>query len=417
MPRGGSASNTGTGPLQPLVGWAKRLDKDGEYPETRGGFRRAYKLRMTTCPGVVASGDAEIGVSLVLENRPVKEHQEVEGWPELESLIERIETEWVTPNGDEIEYPIHTYKWLYELSAGFYNELKWPQPSALASRRDISEDEAYDILSRAEDYHIAHQEYAKRLRKFLQEESAPNLDTPMLAGANMARHGSRDVPTELYRLWKKAKDKDFEDRPERDSTAVRVCPYKINDAVSWAMALPKGEGAIIWYYHQEVGKWLMEELRAQGVDCLHCPAGDAANERIIDPTNGNKVVVASLKAHGTGKNLQHFQYQYVTQWPRPAQDAEQFLGRTHRNGQKADELVVVTNNTLAFDDMNMSACINDSLYIHQTTGSRQKLILATYNPLPKIFPSEVLLERGMQTTVLDRKQVQLLTDKFGGMQE
>ena len=101
------------------------------------------------------------------------------------------------------------------------------------------------------------------------------------------------------------------------------------------------------------------------------------------------------------------------QWPRPAVDAEQILGRTHRNGQMADELIVHTNITSLFDQLNFAACLNDSLYIHQTTGNRQKLIYCNYDPLPKIFPASVLRERGLDPTLLSRKQQAELNERFG----
>jgi hypothetical protein len=402
-----------TGPLRPLVNWARAADPAGRYPETRTGFRRAYKLRLMTCPGVVASGDAEIGVSLVLKNTPVPRPDEVEGWGELQGLIDTVEEAWLTPNGDEIEYGIHKFKWLYELSAGFYNLLTWPEPEILAARREIHLPEAQDLLDRAKDHHEASQCYAKRLRQYLQYESERGLDTPLLVGANMAAHKDRDLPNDLYQLWREMHACDFEGRPERDRSAVRVCPYKIHAAVGWSQSIPKGKGGIIWVYHQEVGRWAYEAAAEAGLDALHCPSGRASDEAIIDSRNKGKVVIASMSAHGTGKNLQHFQHQYFLQWPRPAGDAEQVLGRTHRTGQEADELVVVSNHTTTFDDMNLAACINDALYIHQTTGSRQKLILATYNPLPKMFPPEALLERGIKAAVLDREQTRLLHERFG----
>lgn len=158
---------------------------------------------------------------------------------------------------------------------------------------------------------------------------------------------------------------------------------------------------------------MTEALVAADIDVLHCPAGKAFNSLICDPANAHRLVVASMTAHGTGKNLQHFQHQYFVQWPRSANIAEQTLGRTHRNGQKADELVVVTNSTLFFDHLNKAACINDALYIHQTTGTRQKLIYGTYDPIPKIFPPEVLRERGLQNRILDTSQRTMMHDKFG----
>ncbi len=147
---------------------------------------------------------------------------------------------------------------------------------------------------------------------------------------------------------------------------------------------------------------------------MHCPAGESANKNILDHGNKSKVVIASLDAHGTGKNLQHFQHMCVVQWPRSARTAEQLLGRLHRRGQEADELPVTTCNSLLFDHMNMAACLNDALYIHQSTGDKQKLIYANYDPLPKIFPPAVLYQRGLEVEKLTAEQEAMLTEKFGG---
>ena len=104
---------------------------------------------------------------------------------------------------------------------------------------------------------------------------------------------------------------------------------------------------------------------------------------------------------------------YVVQWPRQADKAEQLLGRTHRNGQTADELRVVRGDYTEFDFINFAACLNDALYIHQTTGTRQKMIYCNYDPLPKIFPSSVLRERGAEVRRLTIEQRKMMADKFG----
>lgn len=405
------------GPLLPLVAWAQHNFPDQVIEESLPGFREAYRLRLNSSPGVVSSGAADIGTSLILSNRVVTNFKDVEGWTRLDQLMTAVNEEWITPNGDEIEHAIHSWKWLNELTAGFYNELVWPEPDILSARRNIALETAVLLLDKAKIHHAAGQEYAKALRKFLESRSKPGLDTPLLVGSHMAQHGDRDVDSELFLLWQTMKSLEFEGMPERDSNAVRICPYKIHHAVEWACRLPKiggvRHGGIIWYHHRDIGLWLKETLIAAGIPVLHCPAGKQYNSLICDITNAHQLVLASITAHGTGKNLQHFSHQYFMQWPRAANIAEQTLGRTHRNGQKADELIVVTNATLIFDDMNKAACINDSLYVHQTTGNRQKLIYATYDPLPKIFPPEVLRERGLQNKILNSSQRAMMYDKFG----
>jgi hypothetical protein len=390
-------------PLIPLLHWARSNFPKEDFPEITSGFRRAYKKRLISAPGVVATGDAEIGVSLVLTNNVV-DMTKSEGHKELTEHIKNVDELYLTPNGDEIEHAIHAFKWKHELSAGFYNELTWP----------VANNKAEEAMIRgAKEHHAAGQAYAKELRRFLQEDSRPGYDTPMLAGLNMSQHKAKYVGSKLYDLWKYMKSLEFDGMPQRIKNQIRVCPYKRDAAVAWASCLDRGEGALLWVWHKEMGRWLYEGLQEAGLDAKYAGAGST----LFDPANiektKSKIVVTSLGAHSIGKNLQPFQNQIYVQWPRPPETAEQSLGRTHRNGQQADELIVHTLNSILFDHEVFAACLNDTLYIQQTTGSRQKLIKASYDPMPKIFPPEVLRERGMEPENLDREMRKAMEDRFG----
>jgi superfamily II DNA helicase RecQ len=231
----------------------------------------------------------------------------------------------------------------------------------------------------------------------------------------MKAHGAKVVGQDVYDLWRDWHALDFEGCPDRDSTSIRVCDYKIQAAVKWAKEVAsRGEGGIIWVMHQEIGVWCYEELVKAGIPATHCPAGDQYNKLLTaeDQPLAKTINVCSTTAHGTGKNLQYFQNTYHLQWPRSDILAEQCLGRTHRQGQKADELVVTLNTTNEFDQLNFAACLIDSLYIHQTTGNVQKLIYCTYNPRPKIFPPSVVHQRGLENRILTRDQEEMLKERF-----
>jgi len=410
-------SPLGTAPIIPIVDWARKNypHEKGGFPEDVHGFRRAFQKRLTSAPGVVASGENEVGTSLIMQNRPVTGHKDTPEYKRLEVFCDKVETEWTTPNGDEIEFAIHKWKWLNELTCGFYNELTWPTVPVYAQRKGISEFEAGKVLEKAQIHHKVGQEYAKILRRFLETTHRIGIDTPFLCGQDMVRNGAKNVGGEMYDSWKEWKDLDFEGRPERDSRGVRVCDYKIREAVAWAREIAEeGHGGIIWYYHQEVGKWLAEALLAAGIkDAIHCPAGEHSNRTIIDPQYRGRIMVASIDAHGQGKNLQHFSDMFVLQWPRSAKLAEQLLGRLHRRGQLADELYIRTLATMIFDEENFAACLNDSLYIHQSTGNKQKLIYAAYDPKPRIFPASVLAQRGLEVVHLTPEQQRMFNEKFG----
>lgn len=412
-------SQAQTGPLLPIMRWAKRVDPDRKFKFNVSGFRDAYRLRLTTAPGVEATGDNEIGVSFGIENRPVENPDTYTGWEQLEGLIDQVQEEYITPNGDEIDHAIHTFKWLYELSAGFYNELVWPTPEALCKKRNIAEDAAKDLLDRAMDHHAAQQIYYSLLRKFLQR-SPIGMDTPMEVARMINQEPKRIRDPQLIEAYWSMKNLEFEDMPKRDSRAVRVCSFKIDNAVKFAKAHlgeKPHEGCILWVHHQEVGRWLCDALRKEGIEPIYAPAG--RNDQLTavgDPKSGglgDRVVVASVEAHKEGKNLQAFQHQLFVQWPRPAKSAEQVLGRLHRNGQEADYVAATTCATTMFDHIMFAACLNDAIYAHQSTGQRQKMVYGTYDPLPRIFSPEFLREQGTAPKILSPEQRDMLQERFG----
>lgn len=412
-------TGSNAGPLTQVHNWAKLHFPEKEIPNDVSGFRAAYRLRLTTSPGVVATAGQGIGTSLIIANRPIKVNAESEQWKNLTDLMDQVVDKGIAPNGDQIEHAIHSFRWLYELTAGFYNELVWPTAEEYAKRKKISQDDAAEQLEKAQQHHDLNQIYAKILRKWFQQHSKPGIDTPMLVGANMARREHRDVGHELYAAWKDMKALEWEGMPTRDSNAVRICDYKVQAAAKWAINLTKkfpGEGAIIWAYNQEMVDWTFEALVKAGVDPIKCPAGSKFNEIMINTKNKDRFLVASITAHGEGKELQHFQHQFYVQWPRSARRAEQVLARLHRTGQEADELVAYLCNTTMFDDMVYAACLNDALYIQQTKGNLQRVIYAGYDPLPIIFPPEVLRERGFENQLLSSEHQKVMQELFGTTQ-
>lgn len=405
-----------TGPLKPLVRWAAKNTPGEAFRDNISDFRRAFRMRLTTAPGVVSTGDAEIGTSLVIETLDVKRPG-----PELLTHMLRVKDDGVTPNGDTIDHAMHAFKWLNELSAGFYNELIWPTLERLQKRYSMTEAAAKAALEDGKEFHARQQHYYKELRKFMKD--APlGLDTPMEIARQINQHPEH-LPHDLVTAYENmvAVREDAEEKHgvliEREGHAHRVDDYKIKAAITWAKNLETG--GILWFHHNEVGKWLRDAAHEAGLDYLYAPAGSDSNAAIVavgDPNAGGKgdiLAIASMGAHGTGKNLQAFQHQLFTQWPRDAKLAEQVVGRTHRNGQQADELIVQRYDANSFDTINFAATLNDSVYIHQSTGQRQKLVYATHNPLPKVFSPEFLREQGADPARLNAEQRGMMEDLFG----
>jgi hypothetical protein len=195
---------------------------------------------------------------------------------------------------------------------------------------------------------------------------------------------------------------EFEEIVERDSKAHRVCEYKIQAAVLQAKKLKKS--CIFWVYHQEIGIWLYQAMKDAGLNVLYAPSGKAGEKIILDKSNGDAFVIASIMAYGTGQNLQRFRSAYFVQTSRSARVMEQALGRLHRQGYLHDQCVQYTNLTTEFDEMCFASTMSDSLYIHQSLG-HQKLVYADYNPLPAKFSAAVLKERGYISNIEEWNEI------------
>lgn len=387
----GGAEGADTGPLIPLIEWARANDKEHDYDRSQRGFRRAYAYRLRTTPGVVMSGDASCNASLLIHTRDPGEPS-----APLKALMDGVVNDWLTPQGEPIEFGLHKFKWLNELTCGFWHELFWPEPGRYARTHRITVDEAVDRIARAKTHHEAAKLYHSELSKWLRDTHIKGVDTPMLVANHVRNHfgkPSLQVSPLVAALYMGMHELDFPERPERERRPVLVDDYKLRLAVEWAKE--KGHG-IVWYHHQAVGSWLVEAMRKAGLDPLHCPAGDLANKSIAE--SAGRLVVASSTAHHTGKNLQFHTQQLIVQWPRPAKVVEQLIGRTHRLGQEADSLTIDAALGGDFDFSVLAACLTDALYTHQSGGGEQKLVVAAWDPLPPTVPTSVMIERGIDPT-------------------
>lgn len=364
--------------------------------------RSALQHRIRTAPGVIASSASGVDSSLIIRwQEPSKDNaSEYEttgagGFNKMIELMQRVVINQETPNGDPIEYGMHGFKWLWELSNGFYNALAWPtvdewiRSYKTTWHRDITEEEAQVMLERGRHHLEEQRAYYKALRDFLDRGHYPGVDTPLLVASEIKRQADGHPPkcvlprtlVELYNQQRASGPHTFPDIPQRLGYPVRVCDYKIRAAVDWAETLHgEKEGGLIWYHHPEVGLWAHELLAEAGVPHTWARAGD--NEAPFQ----DGIVLASY-SHGTGKNLQHQHNNLLLELRREASVLEQTIGRTHRSGQKADEVSVDVFVSNLFDRAMFCGAINDAAYIASTFGQLQRLCYATYDPVvPPVDP-------------------------------
>lgn len=133
--------------------------------------------------------------------------------------------------------------------------------------------------------------------------------------------------------------------------------------------------AIVWVEQRAVGHALSSRFglpyfQAMGLD----DQGRAIEE--IDPER-EPIIVASIASCGTGRNLQRWAHNVMTCSPPNGALWEQLLGRTHRDGQEADEVTMLAIHGTAQSIADVEQARRDAEYVERTTGQPQKLAMAT----------------------------------------
>lgn len=320
------------GPVRAAPGELVRLCEPGEDP--RHGFRR----RLVETPGVIASGESELGVGLEIHERPTKCP------PAVEKALRAFRESWEM-DGAEILDALTFSRYARQLAAGLYLRWTWPRGESEALRTEWIE---------------TRREYHRWVRAFLADRAAPNLDSP--GRLEVALREGRLSCAE-WEPWEKIRD---QAKPETE--AVWIDKWLVDECVKWAHEEP----GIVWYTHEAFGREVAERggLPFYG-------GGDEASAEIIHE-KGDRSIVASIHAHQEGKNLQFAFGRMLYSTPSSsAKTWEQSLGRCHRELQPRDTVYAyVFQHTLEMRQAFANAR-REAEFAHETTGADQKLLLAT----------------------------------------
>jgi hypothetical protein len=331
-------------PLQwpDLQEWCAALDEDSLvqgrfapgalevflYPDEFGltALRRGVQRRITSTPGVVATEESPIDASLLIDD----------WWPSYqppESVAEatkRLHDDWETPDDVLLTSAADVWRHARELALGFY--YKWdPRPPDwwLEPRREWSAFVRATLL---------------RSRTLDSEQQV----------AELHREAS------IYLKWAEV----------REHFKPNVVPVWLDTAVMSCVAGWVEQPGIVWVEHQAVADKLVEF----GVPYYGRMGLNRFGQPIEDAEGG---IAASIEANKEGRNLQKYNRNLILSPPTTGQAWEQLLGRTHRDGQTADEVLVevffgCTENIKAFFQ-----AMNDARYQRDITGTPQKLLEAT----------------------------------------
>lgn len=369
-----------------LLSWAEKSvppAEDKPYTRDQVGVRRSMQARIVNTPGVVRSKGALAPSELIVKIHDGQFRPDAVTDSHMESIDVGI-----APNGDEIDFALHSYKWRVEVTSGFYNDLYWDEekwePSA---------------LERAKEHHELRQEYYKLQRGWLQYNRRPGMDSPWLLQGHFTRFKSGEeklqCDLEVYQAWNDMKNAEFEGMPERSKRPVWFSDHRLLNVTAMAMeSIQRSQSVLLWCKHNSFRERLVEFLSHNGLPVVDCPSGSAhLLPKFPDTPKKPTVYVLMQRGYAEGLNLQHGWIQGFAEWARGASLAEQCIARQHRNKQPSDVCEVHTFHESEFDRQLMAATITNSAYAVQTFGTRQRLMVASYEPPPKMYPRAFLAER------------------------
>jgi len=319
-----------------LQEWAEALDVSDfrrppgallQFCKEGQDVREGYHDRLHSCMGVV-SGE-EVQLSAVLEIVEINRSK----CKIIEDMQQKIWDTWETPDGECLMYMLQVYNIIRQVRLGGYYRLKW--------EKDVSETNKKAWLDSK--------------RRFQRDVQIMIRDNPTkdcaLAVLRACEEDQSYLPS--YKPWCHVRDR----VPKPDKEWVFLDKNWILDEVKKHLDVP----TIVWTDVVAVGEHLAKSLGLS----YH---GDGDNT--ILKTDGTKSIVASIQAHGTGRNLQHFSNALVVGGTPTGLLWEQLLGRLHRPGQCAK---VVTYKVLFPEEV--QAAMKDAEYLQKITGP-QKLLLA-----------------------------------------
>ncbi len=305
--------------------------------------RIAFQKRLVETQGVIATEAGAIGCSLMLTAIKPNVPQSVK------SFLTQVEKTWAIPGGDTFDSALTLARVCRQVSCGFYYEWDW------------SGEPWYGVKDQG--WLGARARWNKAVRHVLTHCAKPGLDSPLfVARAAALGHPLAGDANAAWGDWSCHKNK-----PMPETKTIWLDDFLVKEAELWGNA-NKG---IIWYAHTCLGEAIATRL---GVPLLE---GGTDNLIAFATPQANPVLVCSIAAHGTGKNLQAWSKNLATSPPSNGTTWEQMIGRTHRPGQKADEvefdILLPTHHSVAAFD----AAVNDAHYQQMTTGAAQKLIYAS----------------------------------------
>jgi hypothetical protein len=268
---------------------------------------------------------------------PLRIHaREIAVPPAVFDALDKLRTTWSTPNGDELEWAMDVWRCARELAIGCW--YRWDPPPR-------------------EEWRQARRAWHAYVRQVLSQQRK-GLDSPLQVALHYADH-------ELHQAWCAIRD---EYDPAEHTVVEWLDDYLLRDAAEWLREHAHG---IVWCEHKAAG------IRLAEMTGYRYYGGGERAAREIDDARGP--MIASIDAHGTGRNLQDRYRDNLVVSCQPSADAvEQMIGRTHRLGQEHGVSVEIYLHAPEIR-AGFGSVIRAAQYILHTTGSMQRVLIAGTN--------------------------------------
>lgn len=298
--------------------------------------RQAFERRLTGTPGVISSLSDTVDCSLILEQKSLD-------LSHLEPYYTRLRTAWEVPNGDVFTEAVDLWRHARELSCGMYYIWDPPAPKDwLEARRTWCAYVRHTLAHR----HKYHSE---------------------LHVAKGIVNGDLDdaVGRTAYAAWAQIR-KTF----KPNTVAVWVDDVTLKATAEWLFKRGEPPG-LAWVEHVEFGRRLSQMT---GLPYFGAGGLDAQGRSIEDESYKGPCIL-SISANNEGRNLQtRYSRNLIVSCPPSGDVIEQLLGRTHRDGQDADEVSAEFFLSCREQYDGFQYALKDAQYIQDTTRQPQKLL-------------------------------------------
>lgn len=307
--------------------------------------RIGYQKRLRYTRGVIISTEGSNDTELVIKYLKTPKS------PKIKKALEILNEYWERPDGEELYLAIDKARVSKQLRIGGFYSWVWGKedPKAISNWIEIRK--------------LFHSE----LRHAVHNSNRPGLDSPARI-LQACEKGSYVLSS--YDQWKKVRHS-----VSNPATAWKWVSKRIaRKVIAWG----KRNVGIIWTDIRAVGKAIASGLNRnkRGDQSARYFGRGKIDEKRISEEKGDQTIVASIQAHGVGRNLQHaFSKNLIVAGLTSAQTIEQLIGRTHRTGQKAKRVEVYVLDVFRHE---WEKAIENAKYIEHTTGQKQKLLSAKY---------------------------------------